>query len=111
MEAKELLSVTSGLVSFLFWDFSNQRNVMVRSSLWVCDVSDWHGGWCNRLLHCWMWTPLTEGALMDNDSDSYSVMRSHGLKTLDGAGESKRKTGSGKVKDGVNGFLFLGEGI
>lgn len=48
---------------------------------------------------------------MDNDNDSYSVMRSQGLKTLGGAGGRKRKTGSGKVKDGVNGFLFLGEGI
>lgn len=42
---------------------------------------------------------------MGNDSDSYSVMRSQGLKALDGAG------GSGKVEDGVNGVLFLGEGI
>ena len=47
---------------------------------------------------------------MDSDNDSYSVMRSQGLKTLDGARGRRRKAGSGKVKSGVSGFLFLGLG-
>lgn len=47
---------------------------------------------------------------MDSDNDSYSVMRSQGLKTLDGARRRRRKAGSGKVKSGVSGFLFLGLG-
>lgn len=69
---------------------------MGRSPLWVCDDSDCHGGWCTRLLHCWMCTPLTEGALMDSGSDSYSVMRSQGLKALDGAGGGAGRLALGK---------------
>lgn len=57
------------------------------------------------------WTPLTEGALMDSDNDSYSVMRCQGLKALDGAGGRGRKTGSRKVKGRASGFLFLGLGV